>query len=84
MRLPVYFCDFKPSVLIDPLTLQSPKLDRLGYTKPDEWERITGEEWDDQKAKSFGKIHINDTEGDEPAPFYIYGRLAERWHQLGK
>ncbi|GJN87615.1 hypothetical protein Rhopal_000570-T1 [Rhodotorula paludigena] len=80
----IYFCDFKPSVLIDPLTLQSPKLDRLGYTKPDEWERITGEEWDDQKAKSFGKIHINDTEGDEPAPFYIYGRLAERWHQLGK
>ncbi|GAA6052027.1 hypothetical protein JCM3770_002328 [Rhodotorula araucariae] len=80
----IYFCDFKPSVLIDPLTLSSPRLDRLGFVKPAEWSRITGEEWDDQKAKSFGKQAINDREGDEPQPFYIYGRLAERWHQLGK
>ncbi|BGO98886.1 hypothetical protein RTG_01057 [Rhodotorula toruloides ATCC 204091] len=80
----IYFCDIKPSVYIDPDTLQSPKLARLGYKKPEEWERITGEQWDDQKAKSFGKAYINLPPGDEPAPFYIYGRLAERWHQLGK
>lgn len=80
----VYFCDFKPSVLIDPLTLSSPKLDRLGFTKPAEWERITGEQWDDVKGKSFGKSKINDREGDEPNELLIYGRLAERWHQLGK
>ncbi|BGP46955.1 hypothetical protein JCM10450v2_002807 [Rhodotorula kratochvilovae] len=80
----IYFCDFKPSVLIDPETLSSPALSRRGFTKPASWARITGEEWDDQKAKSFGKRAINDSEGDEPKPFYIYGRLAERWHQLGK
>ncbi|GAA5842761.1 hypothetical protein JCM11251_001484 [Rhodosporidiobolus azoricus] len=80
----IYFCDQKPSVLIDPLTLSSPKLDRLGYKKPPEWERITGEQWDDVKGKSFGKLAINNREGEEPAPLYIYGRLAERWHQLGK
>ncbi|GAA5840735.1 hypothetical protein JCM9279_001201 [Rhodotorula babjevae] len=80
----IYFCDFKPSVLIDPLTLSSPKLDRLGFTKPAEWERITGEQWDDIKGKSFGKRDINDREGDEPNELLIYGRLAERWHQLGK
>ncbi|GAA5875210.1 hypothetical protein JCM8547_005551 [Rhodosporidiobolus lusitaniae] len=80
----IYFCDQNPSVLIDPLTLSSPKLDRLEFKKPDEWERITGEQWDDVKGKSFGKLAINDVEGMEPKPLVIYGRLAERWHQLGK
>lgn len=80
----VYFCDHNPTILIDPRTLSSPKLDRLGFVKPDEWERITGEQWDDIKGKSFGKGDVNSTTGEEPAPLLIYGRLAERWHQLGK
>lgn len=64
--------------------LKSPKLDRLGISKPASWDRITAREWEDRKVKTFGKKVINANEGDEPIPFYINGRAAERWHQLGK
>ncbi|GAA6062494.1 hypothetical protein JCM10212_001867 [Sporobolomyces blumeae] len=80
----IYFSAFKPNVIVDPQTLASPKLDRLGIKKPDSWDSITAKQWEDRKVKTFGKAQINANEGDEPIPFYINGRAAERWHQLGK
>ncbi|GAA5929921.1 uncharacterized protein JCM15063_004665 [Sporobolomyces koalae] len=80
----IYFSAFKPNTIVDPSTLDSPKLKRLGLTKPDNWDTITAREWEDRKVKTFGKAVINANEGDEPIPFYINGRAAERWHQLGK
>lgn len=80
----VYFSAFKPHTIVDPSTLNSPKLKRLGISKPDSWDTITAREWEDRKVKTFGKKAINQNEGDEPIPFYINGRAAERWHQLGK
>ncbi|KAM0788880.1 hypothetical protein ACM66B_002964 [Microbotryomycetes sp. NB124-2] len=76
----IYFCDIKPNVFIDPETINSPKLQRLGYASQPGWDKITGEQWDDQKAKAFGKSDLNAVAGDAPKEFYIYGRLAERWH----
>ncbi|POY70118.1 hypothetical protein BMF94_6892 [Rhodotorula taiwanensis] len=80
----IYFSAFKPHTIVDPSTLNSPKLKRLGISKPDSWDTITAREWEDRKVKTFGKKAINQNEGDEPIPFYINGRAAERWHQLGK
>lgn len=80
----IYFSAFKPNIVVDPSTLASPKLDRLGITTPDTWDSITAREWEDRKVKTFGKAVINDVDGDEPIPFYINGRAAERWHQEGK
>ncbi|KAK4055598.1 hypothetical protein OIV83_000144 [Microbotryomycetes sp. JL201] len=76
----IYFCDIKPNVYIEPETVNSPKLQRLGYALHPGWERITGEQWDAQKAKAFGKSDLNAVSGDAPKEFLIYGRLAERWH----
>lgn len=80
----IYFSAFKPNIVVDPSTLDSPKLNRLGIRKPDSWDSITAREWEDRKVKTFGKAVINDVEGDEPIPFFINGRAAERWHQEGK
>ncbi|ODQ68692.1 Clavaminate synthase-like protein [Nadsonia fulvescens var. elongata DSM 6958] len=80
----IYFCDFSPVTIIDPEALNSPKLKRLGYTKPKDWGKITSIDWTVSKSRLFGEQKVNDSIGDKPNPVYVHGRLAERWHQLGQ
>ncbi|ODV60114.1 Clavaminate synthase-like protein [Ascoidea rubescens DSM 1968] len=80
----IYFCGPSYSSILDPEHLNSPKLKALGINKPEEWERINYYKWWDEKGRLFGKKSINDVEGDEPKPFKMFGRLAERWHQVDK
>ncbi|EGW32763.1 uncharacterized protein SPAPADRAFT_65806 [Spathaspora passalidarum NRRL Y-27907] len=77
----IYFSTPKLSSIIDPDELNSPKLKRLGITKPEEWEKITFGQWYDEKARLFGKKKVNDTKTDEPKLVLVHGRLHERWHQ---
>lgn len=77
----IYFCDPKLPSILDPEPLESPKLKSLGHTKPQEWEKITFQQWDDEKGRLFGKKKVNDSQGDEPNLVLLYGRLHERWHQ---
>lgn len=78
----IYFCNPKYPAVLDPEPLNSPKLQRLGVTKPDEWKKITFREWDEEKGRLFGKKAVNDTVGDEPNLVLVHGRLHERWHQV--
>lgn len=80
----IYFCDPKYPAEMDPELLNSPKLQRLGHVKPKEWEKITFADWDDKKARLFGKKEVNDTKGGEPNLVLLYGRFHERWHQAEK
>ncbi|CUM67279.1 uncharacterized protein PRCAT00004972001 [Priceomyces carsonii] len=77
----IYFCNPKYPAVLDPEPLNSPKLKRLGYNKPEEWHKITFKEWDNEKGRLFGKKAVNDSKGDEPNLVLLYGRLHERWHQ---
>ncbi|ODV66112.1 Clavaminate synthase-like protein [Hyphopichia burtonii NRRL Y-1933] len=77
----IYFCDPKYPAVLDPEPLNSPKLKRLGFVKPKEWEKIDFAKWDDEKGRLFGKKEVNDSQGDEPNLVLLYGRLHERWHQ---
>lgn len=77
----IYFCDPKYPAILDPEPLNSPKLRKLGYTKPAEWEKIDFAKWDDEKGRLFGKKEVNDSKGDEPNLVLMYGRFHERWHQ---
>ncbi|KAG2736865.1 hypothetical protein G9P44_000955 [Scheffersomyces stipitis] len=77
----IYFCDPKLPSILDPEPLNSPKLKRLGYRKHDEWERITFQQWDEEKGRLFGRSDVNDAKSDEPNLVLLYGRLHERWHQ---
>lgn len=78
----IYFTNPRLDTIIDPETLDSPKLQRLGFNKPDDWDKITFAEWDDGKGRLFGKKDINAVEGDEPLTVKLYGREHERWHQV--
>lgn len=80
----IYFSGAKYSSVIDPEPLNSPKLNRLGVTKPDVWEKITFKQWDEEKGRLFGKKALNAAPGDEPNLALVYGRLHERWHQAEK
>ncbi|KAK6465438.1 hypothetical protein DFJ63DRAFT_22270 [Scheffersomyces coipomensis] len=77
----IYFSTPKTSCRVDPEPLNSPKLKRLGFVKPDEWDKITFGQWYEEKARLFGKKNVNDSKGDEPNLVLLYGRLHERWHQ---
>ncbi|KAK6204467.1 uncharacterized protein RJT21DRAFT_132072 [Scheffersomyces amazonensis] len=77
----IYFCNPKQPAVLDPEPLNSPKLKRLGFDKPKEWEKIVFAQWDDEKGRLFGKKAVNDTNNDEPNLVLLYGRLHERWHQ---
>lgn len=46
----IYFCDPSLTTFIDPQSLQSPKLQRLGYNG-DGGKRVTFKEWDEEKGK---------------------------------
>ncbi|ODV96529.1 hypothetical protein PACTADRAFT_74177 [Pachysolen tannophilus NRRL Y-2460] len=80
----IYFADPAPYTVIDPETLDSPKLKRLGYNKPKEWEKITFGQWDSDKDRFFGKAKLYSAPVEEPTPVLIYGRYNERWHQSDK
>ncbi|KAK6465165.1 hypothetical protein DFJ63DRAFT_8976 [Scheffersomyces coipomensis] len=73
----IYFCDPKLTSIIDPEPLNSPKLKSLGYNKPKEWEKITFQQWDEEKGRLFGKKDVNDSKGDDPNLVLLYGRKAE-------
>ncbi|CAI5759002.1 unnamed protein product [Candida verbasci] len=77
----IYFSKPKETCILDPEPLNSPKLKRLGFNKPQEWEKITFEQWNNEKSRLFGKKKLNDVKGDEPKLVLVYGRLHERWHQ---
>lgn len=80
----IYFCDPKYPAILDPEPLNSPKLKRLGFIKPEEWDKITFAKWDDEKGRLFGKKEVNDVQGDQPNLVLLYGRFHERWHQADK
>lgn len=75
----IYFCKPSWSTVIDPEEINSPYLQRLHISKPEEWEKITYYDWDVEKGRLFGKSKINIKPGDAPEPVYIKGRLSERW-----
>lgn len=77
----IYFCNMKYPAFVDPESLNSPKLERLGFKKPKEWERITSGQWGNEKGRLFGKKALNSAQGDEPNLALVFGRLHERWHQ---
>ncbi|ANB13809.1 hypothetical protein AWJ20_4756 [Sugiyamaella lignohabitans] len=77
----IYFSKPSAKSVIDPEAVNSPLLERLGYTKPEEWDRIEYAKWDDEKGRLFGRKDLNNTQTDEPLPVKLYGRYAERWHQ---
>ncbi|KAI5966911.1 uncharacterized protein KGF55_000320 [Candida pseudojiufengensis] len=78
----IYFSKPKNTSIIDPEPLNSPKLKRLGYNKPEIWDKINFQAWNNEKGRLFGKKTVNDTDGDEPKLVLMYGRLHERWHQV--
>ncbi|CDK30006.1 unnamed protein product [Kuraishia capsulata CBS 1993] len=80
----IYFSTPSKVTILDPEEDDSPKLKRLGFTKPPEWDKITFREWDQEKASLFGKSKVNNVTGDEPVAVKLYGRLHERWHQADK
>ncbi|CAK7901620.1 hypothetical protein CAAN1_23S00276 [[Candida] anglica] len=80
----IYFCNPKYPAILDPESLNSPKLNRLRINKPEEWQKISFKEWDEEKGRLFGKKAVNDSKGDEPNLVLLYGRLHERWHQVEK
>ncbi|CAK7904090.1 hypothetical protein CAAN3_07S01860 [[Candida] anglica] len=80
----IYFSGPKFSSVLDPDALNSPKLKRLGISKPEEWDTITCGEWDNVKSRLFGKKAVNSAPGDSPNLVLLYGRLHERWHQAQK
>ncbi|CAI5758738.1 unnamed protein product [Candida verbasci] len=77
----IYFSKPKNTAVLDPDLLNSPKLKRLGFNKPKDWEKITTSQWSVDKSRLFGKKKVNDTKGDEPNLVLMHGRLHERWHQ---
>jgi isopenicillin N synthase-like dioxygenase len=77
----IYFADPKDNAELDPELLNSPKLKQLGYTKPEEWRKITFSQWGTDKDRLFGKKEVNQVAGDEPRLVLLHGRLHERWHQ---
>lgn len=77
----IYFSKPKESAILDPEPLRSPKLKRLGYNKPDEWEKIDFAAWNKMKSSLFGRKVVNDTNTEEPKLVLLHGRLHERWHQ---
>ncbi|KAK6458407.1 uncharacterized protein RJT20DRAFT_147673 [Scheffersomyces xylosifermentans] len=68
----IYFSGPKSTSIVDPEPLNSPKLKRLGFEKPAEWEKITFSHWNNEKGRIFGKKAVNDSAGVEP---------NLRWHQ---
>ncbi|KAG5419098.1 hypothetical protein I9W82_002865 [Candida metapsilosis] len=77
----IYFSKPKETAILDPEPLNSPKLKRLGYNKPDEWDKIDYAAWNRIKASLFGRKAVNDTNTEEPKLVLLHGRLHERWHQ---
>lgn len=78
----IYFSGPNNHAVLDPEPLKSPKLQRLGFVKPLEWDKIEFSEWNIQKASLFGRKNINDSKSEEPNLVLIHGRLHERWHQV--
>ncbi len=78
----IYFSHIAPSTVVDPETINSPKLQRLGYVKPKSWEKITFAQWYNEKDRFFGNSKLYSGPTEEPIPVLIYGRLNERWHQV--
>ncbi|KAG5419105.1 hypothetical protein I9W82_002872 [Candida metapsilosis] len=76
----IYFSRPKESAILDPEPLNSPKLKRLGYNKPDEWEKIDFAAWNKIKSSLFGRKAVNDTNTEGPKLVLLHGRLHERWH----
>lgn len=77
----IYFSGPKNTSVLDPQPLNSPKLNRLGFKKPSQWEEICFKDWNDKKASLFGKTIMNDSNAEEPNLVMMYGRLHEKWHQ---
>lgn len=77
----IYFNDPNFKTVLDPESLNSPKLKRLGYEKPEEWDKITFAHWVDEKGRLFGRKDLNLVNKDEPLLVKLYGRYHERWHQ---
>lgn len=78
----IYFCDPKLNSVLDPESLGSEKLDQLGFTRPEEWDKITFAHWVDEKGRLFGRKDLNLVAGDEPKVIKVFGRQHERWHQV--
>ncbi|VEU21999.1 DEKNAAC102951 [Brettanomyces naardenensis] len=58
----IYFCNPVPTVYLDPDSLESPKLDRLGLKRDQKLERITARQWDDKKGEFFNRTSANRTQ----------------------
>ncbi|ANB13307.1 hypothetical protein AWJ20_1593 [Sugiyamaella lignohabitans] len=67
----VYFCDPALTTVIDPDGLESPKLRRQGISTPSNWQKITFEQWDEEKGKM-----LNTKEGDKKKPVPLFGRSS--------
>ncbi len=78
----IYFNSIKQDTVIDPETLDSPKLKRLGYKKPENWPKITAKDWAKGKSTLFGQEKLDTVDSDLPNIVYIYERGHERWHDL--
>lgn len=80
----IYFCEPSPVTILDPEPLNSPKLRRENLNKPEEWHKIDYAAWCQEKGRLFGDSKVNDSKGEAPNNVWLYGRLAERWHGIGK
>ncbi len=78
----IYFSDPAPYTVVDPEAVNSPKLERLGYVKPQSWDKITFAQWDAEKDRYFGSVKLYSGPTEEPTPVLLYGRYNERWHQV--
>lgn len=77
----IYFSCPSLTTVLDPDAVDSPKLKKLGFNTPEDWEKITFAHWDEEKPRLFGGSEVNLKDGDEPTVVKLFGRGHERWHQ---
>lgn len=76
----IYFVNPSDDSLLDPESLNSPKLRELGLTKDDQlksWEKIEFKEWNSFKGQLLGR-----TDAGKRNLLQIRGRFVERWHHF--
>lgn len=76
----IHFCNPSSSADLDPESLESPKLARLGYTKQDKlksWEKIKFHHWNYVKGSLLGRLEAGDRN-----LLQFFGRTIERWHHF--
>ena len=79
----IYFSNPSLTTYIDPLSLNSPKLDRLGYGIEPGVERITFKQWDEAKGTYFNQKNQQNSKevsllGRSTLMSYIDGAPSEK------